>query len=185
MREKVRGISYFLDWLYVKARIIFYAKLRVEQTEEFLSLDLPLFDRKQNPSTQMEQALETALGDLKLAKEDLHPVFQDALDMTGFALDQFRARADRDGVMLVILAHGMKDIGNEMYNRWNAMAEARGIPVIDLHDYIIRRGGKAEKARWIHDFHWNPTGHQWVAEALLEYLKLHPGVCNGAATERF
>ena len=185
MWEKVRGTSHFLDWLYAKTRIVFYAKFRAGQTEELLSLDLPLFDRKQDPGIQILQALEIALGDLKFAKANLHPVFQDALDMTGFALDQFKARADRDGTTLVILAHGMRVIGDELFNRWNAMAEARGIPVIDQHDYIIRRGGKAEKARWIHDIHWNSTDHQWVAEALLEYLKLHPGVCNGAVTERF
>ena len=181
--EKVRGTSHLLDWLYNKVRIIFYTKLRTEQTEELLSLDLPLFDSEQNPGIQMVQALEIALGDLELTKDNLHPVFRDALDMTDFALDQFRARADRDGVMLVMLTYGMKVMGNEMSNLWNAMAEARGIPVIDLHDYIIRRGGKAEQARWIHDIHWNPTGHQWAAEALFEYLKLHPGVCNGAQRE--
>ena len=35
---------------------------------------------------------------------DLPAVFEDALDFTGFALDQFRERADRDGAALVILS---------------------------------------------------------------------------------
>ena len=185
MWEKVRGSSHFLDWLYSKARIVFYEKFRAEQSRSLVS-DLPLlFDGKQDQGIQMMQMLAAALGEPESAEEDLHPIFQDALDMTAFALDQLKARADRDGATLVILAHGMRVVGNEPLNLWNAMAEARGIHLIDLHDYIIRRGGKEEKTRWIHDIHWNSTGHQWAAEALLEYLNLHPGVCNGVVTERF
>ena len=51
------------------------------------------------------------------------------------------------------------------------MAAERGIPVIDQGDFIDRQGGDLRDARWAHDCHWNPTGHQWAAQALLEYLK--------------
>ena len=53
----------------------------------------------------------------------------------------------------------------------NEMAAERRIPVIDQGDFIYRQGADLRDARWAHDPHWNPTGHQWAAEALLEYLK--------------
>ena len=28
-----------------------------------------------------------------------------------------------------------------------------------------------EKLHWQHNHHWNPQGHRYAAEALLEYLK--------------
>ena len=72
--------------------------------------------------------------------------------------------------------------GSVLFDTLSALAEARGIPVIDQYDYMLRQGGKIEEANWAHDGHWNPTGHRWAAEALLEYLKQHPEICDGAAT---
>ena len=57
------------------------------------------------------------------------------------------------------------------------MAAERGIPVIDQGDYIRRQGAELHDANWAHDAHWNPTGHRWAAEALLEYLSGTEGVC--------
>ena len=112
------------------------------------------------------------------AADRVERLFRDALDMTGFALDQFKARADRDGVALIILAtHTMRTTGNGRYDWMNALATARGIPVVAQYDYIVGRGNAVEDAHWTHDIHWNPTGHRWAAEALLEYLKQHQAVC--------
>ena len=63
---------------------------------------------------------------------------------------------------------------------WDGSRLPWGIPVIDQYDYIIRQGGRAGDARWPHNLHWSPTGHQWAAEALLEYLEQHPETCGGA-----
>ena len=51
------------------------------------------------------------------------------------------------------------------------MLEARDIPVVDQYDYIVRRGGDVRDASWRQDRHWNPQGHQWAAEAMLEWLE--------------
>ena len=59
----------------------------------------------------------------------------------------------------------------------NEMAAERGIPVIDQGDVIHRQAAELRDASWAHDDHWNPTGHRWAAEALLEYLKQNQDVC--------
>ena len=59
----------------------------------------------------------------------------------------------------------------------NELAAERRIPVIDQGDVIYRQGADLRDAEWAHDSHWNPAGHQWAAEALLEYLKRNQDVC--------
>ena len=113
-------------------------------------------------------------------RRDLPPFFEDALQYTAFALEQFQQRADRDGAKLVILAsHTLKVHGTLTFERLSEMAAILGIPVIDQSDYILRQGAEITDARWPHDFHWNAAGHRWAAEALLEYLAEHPAVCDG------
>ena len=113
--------------------------------------------------------------------KDLPPFFEAALDFTAFGLDQFKQRADRDGASLVILStYRMGTRGDPAFNRLHALATARGIPVIDQSDYIRRQGAESKDARWSHDGHWNAAGHQWAAEAVLEYLKQNPAVCRAS-----
>ena len=64
----------------------------------------------------------------------------------------------------------------------DSYVEARGIPVISLHDYLVRQGRKPRDGTFASDSHWNPTGHQWVAEALLERLRQRPEVCGVSGT---
>ena len=118
------------------------------------------------------------MDDPFLHAQDLPPVYEDALDFTGFALDQFRERADRDGAALVILStHSMGTRGDLAFDRLTALAEPRGIPIIDQYDYIARQGAEPTDAIWEHDGHWNAAGHRWAAEALLEYLKENQAIC--------
>ena len=119
------------------------------------------------------------------AQSSLPPLYADALDYTAFALEQFKRRADRDGSKLVILAaHRAKMLGGRIFERLSAMAADLGIPVIDQADYILRQGARIEDAQWRHDYHWNPAGHQWAAEALLEWLRDNREVCAGPAADR-
>ena len=152
------------------------------------------FDLKKEGALRLHPGYESLLGGRQLTTEqlisvtnlasdvfnqkDLPPVFEAALDFTAFGLDQFKARADRDGVSLVILSTSdMGSRGDPAFDRLTALATARGIPVIDQTDYIRRQGFKRSKARWERDFHWNAAGHQWAAEAVLEYLEQNPAVC--------
>ena len=111
--------------------------------------------------------------------QDMPAIYEDALDFTAFALDQFRERADRDGAALVILStHYVGTRGDLGFDRLTALAESRGIPVIDYNDYVLRQGAEPRRdARWKHDAHWNTAGHRWAAEALLEYLKANQEIC--------
>ena len=109
--------------------------------------------------------------------ERLPPPYAAELEYTAFALEQFRQRADRDGASLVILATHHLRPGELLLDRMRAIADALRIPVISLYDSIVRRGGRVRDARWRHDPHRTPAGHQWAAEALLEHLWLHPDVC--------
>ncbi len=102
------------------------------------------------------------------------------LQYTRFALEQFKQRADRDGAKLVVLAsHMLTTHVTGMFGRLSQMAATLGIPVIDQADYIIRQGARLTDAHWPHDYHWNPAGHRWAAEALLEYIGEHPAICDG------
>ena len=110
------------------------------------------------------------------------PFLEKNLSFTAFALDQFVERTERDGVSLVILAtHTLGGRGAPRFDLLNALAEARGIPVIDQYDYLHRQGGEIREARWANDLHWNEQGHQWAAEALLEYLNENPDICTRGA----
>ena len=119
-----------------------------------------------------------------MREQELAPAFREALELLGFALDQFVERTRRDGAALAILAtHEMgRRRGDRAFDRLQALAAARGIPVIEQRDHILRRGGKVVNARWPHDVHWSPAGHQWAAEALLEHLRRNPAICGARGT---
>lgn len=116
----------------------------------------------------------TAAREIRKAEQEV------SLEATAFALDRFKKYTGRDGASLAILtSHTIGRRGERMFDRLRAIADERGIPVIDQYDYIIRKGGRIEDAHWTHDEHWNVTGHRWAAEALFEYLEQHPETCDG------
>ena len=116
-----------------------------------------------------------------LLEENPPPVYEEALDLTVFALEQFRERAERDGAALVILAtHDVEGEGRPWFELLRALVDrigGGGIPVISQYDHIVAAGGEVADARWTNDGHWNATGHRWAAEAILEWLKRNGEVC--------
>lgn len=100
------------------------------------------------------------------------------LSAMGFALDEFKARAARDGAALVAFAnHSLNGLGGMPFDSLHVLAEPRDIPIVDQFEHIVRRGGNPDDAKFPFDLHWNPTGHLWAAEALLEWLLRHQQVC--------
>ena len=121
-----------------------------------------------------------------LLAEDPPPVFAEALADMAWVLAEFKRRADRDGAALAILAaHGEVGYAHTRHSELlRGMAEPLGIPVISQPDWIARSGGRIKDAHWPHDRHWTPQGHQWAAEALFDWLRRRPEVCEDRAARR-
>ena len=179
--DHLTGISAFANWLDAKRRAFFS-----DDTGPELIAQVALLSRRSPSYAALLDGWRPTswrhIYDPFLSTRDMPAIHEDALDFTAFALDQFRERAERDGATLVILStHGMGTRGDLGFDRLTALAEARGIPVIDQYDYILRQGADPRRdAQWPHDGHWNAAGHQWAAEALLEYLKRNQDICTDA-----
>ena len=118
--------------------------------------------------------------------EELHGPCKDAFDFLGFALDEFQELAHQDGSNLVILATDSLWIYPRFGEKTDQKAiklmmeliEPIGIPVVDQYKYIVRQGGRVEDGYFPEQGHWNAQGHQWAAEALLEYLEQNQSICD-------
>ena len=179
-------VSLFAKWLDAKGALLSFpddADAERMAWMELLSRRSPhyaaLFDGWR-PTTRRH------LDEFLAPMQNLPAVYADAVDFTAFALDQFRERTDRDGAALAILAtHYMRTRGHPRFERLAALAEPRGIPIIDQYGHMLQLGAERRDARWPHDSHWNAAGHQWAAEALLEWLQRNQGVCARVTTGQF
>ena len=171
--------SWFARWLYAKKNALFPP----EPNHRFIER-LDALGREPDHAALLEEGWRSPRRHplpRMFARRAPPPFFEDALQYTRFALEQFKQRADRDGAKLAILAsHTLKlPRMSRLFERMSRMAATLGIPVIDQAGYILRQGAALTDARWPHDGHWNPAGHQWAAEALLEYIEQRPEVCDG------
>ena len=116
---------------------------------------------------------------------DLPKAAQEALERTGFALDQWKSIAQRDNFVLAILAsHTMGTRGGRKFDYLEGLTLPRDIPVIDQFAYIRRQGARPADGRGDVDRHWNVAGHQWAAEAVLEWLEQNPDACASRASDQ-
>lgn len=112
-----------------------------------------------------------------------YPLTENRMAGTDMALEQFKRRTDRDGARLVILTtHTVGTRGDPPFDALRRLASARGIPVLDQYAHVVRQGNVEDDARWPHDYHWSPPGHQWAAEVVLEYLQRNRDVCRRGAS---
>ena len=180
-------VSWFAQWLGAKYRLFHKEYLQDIAVERRRRLELY---RQHYDNAGVLDGWETEKAELadpqvmldQIAADNPAPVYQQAITLTGLALGEFQARAARDSATLVILAEtGMGGRGHARFNLLNRLTAAHSIPVISLHDYILRQGGNITAAAWAHDLHWNPQGHQWAAESLLEWAGTEPGSLPDAA----
>ena len=177
--ERAIGLSYLADWLDAKTGAM-TSVLPSPRADPELIAWLERLRARPDQEPPLDGWRPTVKGRVleTFGAAKLPPIFEEALEFTAFALDQFKERAQRDGASLVILAtHRVAEHGERIFHRLGAMAEARDIPVIDQREHIVRQGGRIADANFAHDPHWNPAGHRWAAQALLQHLKRNQWVC--------
>ena len=166
--NRLTGISYLAKWM-DKKDLWRYGSYRQLQAWMDMLAERPccaLLDKVYRPS--------------QFKEESLPPALEEGLEYTAFGIEQFKRRADRDGARLAIMATPvyMGSRGDPQFERLSAIAEALGIPIISDHAYNIWYEHDPWEGILRIDGHWNPTGHQWVAAAVLEWLKANRGVCD-------
>ena len=176
------GRSYFARWLRAKMSALVWRR-RPSSGQVALA---DILSRRPRYAASLDTWRPPSIWtwDDIMRSAELPRAFEEALELVPFALDGFHERARRDGASLVLLTtHMMGTHGDVAFDRLHAMAEARGIPVIDQYGHIVRSGGLPEDANWAHDGHWNAAGHRWAAEALLGYLKRNPEICDAQVAD--
>ena len=174
--KRLTRVSHFAKWLDTK---VFWVGSRAPPIDEWANM---IADR---PCCALDGWRPRRGGDdlslgIPFTKEHLPPILDETLEYTAFGIEQFKRRTDRDGAKLAILAPTsyMGTRGDPQFDRLSAIAEPLGIPIISDYDYIINQGHHAIDGHFRFDIHWNATGHQWAAEAVLEWLKENQDVCD-------
>lgn len=116
----------------------------------------------------------------------LPPLFEEAVVLTGFAIDEFAARVASDGARLVVVAAApMTENGSisdprrhfRLLERLRTLTAARGIPLLDQGQGVKDRGLDPATLHFRHNWHWSERGHEAPADMLLEYIANNPEVC--------
>lgn len=177
LRRRLGGASHLFEWLYGPARNRLADRVRRENLEVLRSSPAPLFEGWDPAAAGPQVSLAEALEARRARGTPLPPAFAEAVRATGAALEEFRFRAERDrAAILVVLTPDLGAWAGPA-ETMRGLAEERGIPVLDLAGFLREKGVGLAEVRWRTDMHWNPTGHRWVAEALLEYWAERPEIC--------
>ena len=177
VRDRLAGVSYFAKWTSMWLwKYDFYHQYEV--SADMIAAHPCCASLMDGLQSDTPHALFIVGSPFK--NEHLPPVYEEALAYTAFGIERFKRRVERDGAKLAIIAatSDMGTHGDPQFDRLIAIAEPRGIPVISHYDYMVSRGYNPSNGRWRDDIHWNAIGHQWVAEAVLEWLKANPDVCD-------
>ena len=184
--------SYFYSWIFTKLTMVApqaAAWLSGQDMGQLFRERARLLAKRPGNETLLEgwdPARNTSTNATMLSMDapfswpQLPPAFQQAMAFSGYALDEFKARATRDGASLVILSiesMRMDEPTGLRFKRLKELADPRGIPVIDMYDYMERKKLPVADASFAHDGHWTPAGHAAAAQAVLEYLDAHRDLC--------
>lgn len=111
-------------------------------------------------------------------RDALPPVFEEAIDLTRYALASWKALGQRDGFRVLVVATETLTRGYDLSlgdpalnrRRFEAAASHAGLPFFDLYPYFISQPDPT-KAIFRIDRHWTPTGHHWAARAIADFLR--------------
>lgn len=186
----LRRYSAFFDWIWRKVELL-YPSIGVGRTALLMSVYKSRYDVLRQREGYRDLLADwnydgnLFLDDIFYEKE-MPRVFEEAVELTEYALSEFKRRVEADGARLVILATselsnkkkaGDPEYGRRQFERLRTIASRQGIPLIDQYEFIEKVGGEQSQARFEHDGHWTAQGHKWAAGAVWAYLKSHPEVC--------
>lgn len=193
VNDKLRKYSAFFDWIYRKATLIYPNLFGTDEATKALKAAyrarfeiLRQRERYRDIMVRWDYDGNPGALDSMFDEKELSPPFVEALAFTGFALEEFKRRVERDNGHLVVLAASQLSLKNRdgdpeyrtrQLNRLRSLAEKAGVPVIDHYDYIARQGGDPKRAQFPNDGHWSIEGHRWAAGAVWEYLQRQDKIC--------
>lgn len=172
-------VSRFYRWLYAKVALLYpnvaaaigREPTSAERTATRLAALVAIDPGFKRAFGSWDPGRDPGLDAIFRQRAELPPAFEQALRFTSFAFDAYKGRALEDGFQIVVVAtHEVSELTEDRLRR---MVADKDIPLLSLKDYIVRRGGQPDQAQWPHDGHWNPQGHRWVAEMVLEHLGKH------------
>jgi len=142
----------------------------------------------------MSPEYNSAFADWDATKEDidtvfyhtykLPPAFEEAVDLTKCALQEWQTLAKQDGFSLIVAATenvatryliDVPETRGQIFRLQRILNELQ-IPLLDLHPEFAKRGD-LQTARWKFDGHWSPAGHRWAADSILQFL-MRSGLLN-------
>ena len=192
---RLREISYAADWVYGRAHARFQGRLERRRSDRLEEMGegadpWPFGDWRPGGGEPLYRSGAKEIGRAFAAaagregwEARLPSAFREAVALTGFAFDEFRSRADRDGAQVWLLVTHRTTVvaGRETVAAVRSLAEPRGIPVLDEYDEIVRAGGEPGEASIPRDGHWSRAGHRWVAEAVFARLSSNLEICRAGA----
>jgi hypothetical protein len=168
-------LSYFYRWVFAQMKIQNPAataqltgtedvnKLYVDRAEQLVRLSpeyarkLSGWDMRKFPKfNQMFQ------------QEPLIELFQDAIDYTEFAFDQFYQRIRRDNARPVVIS--AFNVEGRHLKRLNHMLDERAIEHASQADAVVAQKIDRRKLHFSRDGHWNAEGHRHAAVMLLDWF---------------
>ena len=124
--------------------------------------------------------------DTMFCANEMPPVFEEAVAITGHVFHRFADLARRDGFrFMVVAAENVTTICNRLPVQRRATSPSgnidrvrravgdAGVPFLDLYPLFAARG-ELDKVHFARDGHWNEVGHAAAATAIAAYLRQNP-----------
>jgi hypothetical protein len=174
--RRLEGASLLYRWVKLKLRLLGWNwGLDTRQPDASMQRKLWLEDHVQPLASGLSAWNGQPDMDAMFNEPRLPPIFEEAVALTGYALDEFKARTSRDGATLVMLTSST--MSGRYLERFRTLTAARGIPLLDQNDWLRRTEEDGRNLHFRHDGHWNARGHEIAAAMVLDFLERHPETC--------